>query len=74
MKLLLYDGIGPKREVVVGLCVICTDNGTPVAVASTVGDNVGIRTAAHPGFGDTLRLLGTDLAAPAVETVHEGRD
>jgi hypothetical protein len=50
--------------------VVCTDNGTPIAVISNLGMNVAIRTAAHPGFGDTLRLLGLGLQAPTVETIE----
>ena len=69
MKLRLYDGVAPGREIVTGCVVVCTDNGTPIAVASDYGQNVGLRTAAHPGFGETLRILGIDAAAPAVETV-----
>ena len=32
------------------LVLVCTDNGTPCAVISNLGDNVALRTAAHPGF------------------------
>lgn len=47
--------------------VVYADNGTPVAVFSTIGNNVAMRTAQSPGFGDTLRILGLKDKAPVVE-------
>ena len=73
MRLVVYGpGPGEVRDINPDLVVVMTDNGTPVAVCSTIGANVAIRTAAHPGFGDTLRLLGLGMAAPTVETVETG--
>ena len=73
MRLIIHGpGLGKVAEVTPDLVVVCTDNGTPVAVASNVGANIAIRTAAHSGFGETLRLLGLGMAAPKVETVKTG--
>ena len=53
--------------------VVYADNGTPLAVFSDVGDAVAMRTADNPGFGDTLRLLGLQDAAPVIES-HTTRE
>jgi hypothetical protein len=57
-------------ETVEASCVvILLPNDTPVAIAADVGNNIGLRTASSPDFGETLRLLNTELSAPTVETV-----
>jgi hypothetical protein len=53
--------------------VVCTGNGTPVAIVADIGDNVAIRTARDKAFGHTLSLLGFEMAAPALEQEVIGR-
>lgn len=37
MRLRLYDGLAGQHDLVSGCVVVCTDNGTPVAVALDIG-------------------------------------
>ena len=57
MKIFVQDSpFEALRPLKPHLVLVCTDNGTPCAVISNLGDNVALRTAAHADFGDTPRF------------------
>ena len=57
MKIFVQDSpIEAMRLLKPHLVLVCTDNGTPCAVISNLGDNVASMTVAHPDFGDTPRF------------------
>lgn len=68
MKLVLYGNtLGDVKVVSPDAFVLCTDNKTPIAVVTNVGDNVCIETASDKGFNSSLKSLGLDL--PTINVV-----
>lgn len=62
MKLVLYGKtLGDVKVVSPAAVVLCTDNNTPIAVVTNMGDNVCIETASDKGFTSSLKNLGLDL-------------
>ena len=63
-------GPGGDKDINSDLVDVATDGGTLTAVCSTVGANVAIRTAAHPGSGTSFAYDGR----PWIDIFVDGYD